>query len=63
MKPSVGLLALWTGQASANMDHMQDMCIHEMSADELDRFAVFVRQAKHAIEAIDKYVNDKREAA
>lgn len=63
MSASVGLIALWTGELSANLEHMKDMAIHQMTEEDLDRFAGYVNKAKWSIESIAKYVKEKQEAA
>ena len=63
MKPSVGLLALWTGQLTANVEHIKDMAIHQMNDSELEKFAKFVKEAGYALSAINKYVQDIQEQA
>ena len=63
MAASVGLIALWTGELTTNIEHMKYMAIHAMSEEKLDLFAKYVRQAKSSIENIEKYVKEQREAA
>ena len=60
---SVGLLALWTGQLTANVEHIKDMAIHQMNDAELDKFAKFVKEAGYALSSINKYVQDIQEQA
>lgn len=63
MRASVGLLALWTGQLTANVEHIKDMAIHQMTDEELEKFAKFVRDAGYALSSISKYVQDIQEQA
>ena len=63
MSASVGLIALWTGELSVNVEHMKDMAIHQMDDVELDQFAKYVRLAGYSLEAIAKYVKEKQEQA
>lgn len=60
-KPSVGLIAMWTGELSANLEHMKSMAIHQMDDAELDQFAKYVRDANYALAALIKYVKDAQE--
>jgi hypothetical protein len=60
-KPSVGLIALWTGELSANVEHIKDMAIHQMDDAQLDKFADFVRLAGYSLASISKYVKDQQE--
>ena len=41
-KPSVGLIAMWTGELVANVEHMKDMAIHQMDDAQLDQFAKYL---------------------
>jgi len=59
--PSVGLIAMWTGELCANVEHMKDMAIHQMDDAQLDRFANFVRQAGYPFDALAKYVKECQE--
>lgn len=61
MNASVGLIALWTGELAANVDHMKDMSIHQMTDADLDRFAKYVSRALWNAQSIAKYVKEKRE--
>jgi hypothetical protein len=63
MAASVGLIALWTGELCANVEHMKDMAIHAMLDEDLDLFAKYVNQAKWSIDSIQKYVKEQQEAA
>jgi hypothetical protein len=63
MDISVGLIALWTGELVANVEHMKDMAIHQMTEEDIGRFEKYVNQAKWSIESIAKYVKEKQEAA
>ena len=63
MKPSVGLIAMWTGEICANVDHMRHMAIHQMDDAQLDKFAEFVRLAGYSLASIAKYVKDEQEQA
>lgn len=58
---SVGIIALWTGELVANVEHMKDMSIHTMTDDDLDLFAKYVREAGNAITSISKYVKKCQE--
>jgi hypothetical protein len=60
-KPSVGLIALWTGELSANVENMKNMAIHQMDDAELDKFADFVRLAGYSLAALDQYVKNEQE--
>jgi hypothetical protein len=60
-KPSVGLIALWTGELVANLEHMKDMAIHQMDDAQLDQFADFVRLAGYSLASIAKYVKECQE--
>ena len=57
--PSVGLVAYFTGKAEQSMSQVGDMCIHEMSEEQLEIFKSLVFQAKLAIQGLDNYVNPK----
>ena len=59
--PSVGLIALWTGQLTANVEHMSNMAIHQMNDDELDCFSKYVANAGYALASISKYVKEQQE--
>lgn len=61
MNAAVGLLALWTGQLSANVSHMQAMAIHQMDDKELDQFSEYVSQVTYSIASIAKYVTECQE--
>ena len=61
MNASVGLIALWTGELAANVDYMKSMAIHQMSEEELARFAKYVGKVEFAATSIAKYVKEKRE--
>jgi hypothetical protein len=54
--PSVGLIALWTGALTSNVEHMKNMAIHQMTEDDLDLFEKYVREAGFSLNAITKYV-------
>ena len=60
-KPSVGLIAMWTGELVANLEHMKDMAIHQMDDAELDLFAKYVRDAGYSITSLAKYVKECQE--
>ena len=61
MKPSVGLIALWTGELVANVGHMKDMSIHQMTEVEIDQFAKYVKEAGYALASLTKYVKECQE--
>ena len=61
MSASVGLIALWTGELAANVDHMRSMSIHQMSEGDLAQFAKFAYKAEQSIQTLSKYVKEKRE--
>jgi hypothetical protein len=61
MSASVGLIALWTGELCANVEHIRNMAIHKMDDAELDLFAKYVRDAGHSITSLAKYVKEKQE--
>ena len=58
---SVGLVAMWTGELCANVEHMRCMAIHKMTDDDLDLFAKYVREAGNAITSLSKYVKECQE--
>ena len=60
-KPSVGLIAMWTGELSANLEHMKSMAIHQMDDAQLDEFAKYVRDANYSLASLTKYVKDEQE--
>jgi hypothetical protein len=60
-KPSVGLIAMWTGELIANVENMKNMAIHQMDDAQLDKFADFVRLAGYSLASIAKYVKDEQE--
>ena len=61
MIASVGIIALWTGELYANVEHMRSMAIHKMTDEDLDLFAKYVREASNAINSISKYVKECQE--
>lgn len=63
MNASVGLIALWTGELIANVEHMKEMSIHQMNECELDEFSKYLRDANHALLSLSKYVKETLEAA
>lgn len=63
MSASVGLIALWTGELCANAEHMRSMSIHQMSKEDLARFAKFVCKVEQGAQSIAKYVKEQQEAA
>jgi len=63
MKPSVGLIALWTGALLANVEHIKDMSIHQMTDQDLDQFAKFVKESGYSLASLSKYVKECQEAA
>ena len=60
-KPSVGLIAMWTGELIANVEHMKSMAIHQMDDVQLDEFAKYVRDANYSLASLAKYVKDEQE--
>jgi hypothetical protein len=58
---SVGLIALWTGELCANVEHMKDMSIHTMTDADLDQFAKYVSRVLWSAQSIAKYVKEKQE--
>jgi hypothetical protein len=58
---SVGLVALWTGELCANVEHIRNMAIHKMDDAELDLFAKYVRDAGQSITSLAKYVKECQE--
>ena len=60
-KPSVGLIAMWTGELIANVEHMKSMAIHQMDDVQLDEFAKYVRDANYSLASLTKYVKDEQE--
>jgi hypothetical protein len=61
MSASVGLIALWTGELSANVEHMKSMAIHQMNDAELDQFAKYVKEVGYSISSLSKYVKECQE--
>lgn len=61
MIASVGLIALWTGELSANIEHMKGMAIHQMTDADLDRFDKFVKEAGYSLASLTKYVKECQE--
>ena len=61
MSASVGLIALWTGELSANVDHMRSMSIHQLDEKDLALFAKYVYKVEQNAQAIAKYVKEKQE--
>jgi hypothetical protein len=61
MSAHIGLIALWTGELCANVEHIKDMAIHEMDEVKLERFADFVRHAGYALASIAKYIKEEQE--
>jgi len=59
--PSVGLIALWTGELSSNVEHMKNMCIHQMKDDELAQFNIFAQNASYSLASLMKYVQQIQE--
>jgi hypothetical protein len=59
--PSVGLIALWTGELTANVEHMKSMAIHQMDDAELDQFAKYVKEVGYSISSLSKYVKECQE--
>jgi hypothetical protein len=60
-QPSVGLIALWTGELTANVEHMKSMAIHQMNDAELDQFAKYVKEVGYSISSLSKYVKECQE--
>tara|TARA_R110002126_G_scaffold27655_1_gene92747 strand:+ start:241 stop:435 length:195 start_codon:yes stop_codon:yes gene_type:complete len=60
-KPSIGMIAMWVGELSANLEHMKSMAIHQMDDAQLDEFAKYVRDANYAIASLTGYVKDAQE--
>jgi hypothetical protein len=61
MKPSVGLIALWTGELVSNVQHMKDMAIHQMTDVQIDQFDKYVKEAGYALASLTKYVKECQE--
>jgi hypothetical protein len=61
MSASVGLIALWTGELTANVEHMKSMAIHQMNDAELDQFAKYVKEVGYSISSLSKYVKECQE--
>ena len=61
MSASVGLIALWTGELTANVEHMKSMAIHQMNDAELDQFAKYVKEVGYSIFSLSKYVKECQE--
>ena len=60
-QPSVGIIALWVGELSANLEHMKSMALHQMDDAQLDEFAKYVRDANYSLASLTKYVKDEQE--
>lgn len=60
-QPSVGLVAMWTGELCANVEHMKDMSIHKMTDADLDQFAKYVNKVLWNVQSISKYVKECQE--
>ena len=60
-KPSVGLIAMWTGELVANVEHMKDMAIHQMDDAQLDQFAKYLTEVGYSIASLTKYVKECQE--
>ena len=60
-KASVGLLSLWTGEVSANIQHMRTMALHQMTDAEVDQFAEYVRDALGSMQAISNHIKNIQE--
>lgn len=58
---SVGIIALWTGELVANVEHMKDMSIHTMTDADLDQFAKYVSRVLWNVQSIAKYVKECQE--
>ena len=58
---SVGIIALWTGEICANVDHMRHMALHQMNDTELDQFYDFVRDLCHSASSLSKYIQQAQE--
>jgi len=58
---SVGIIALWTGELVANVEHMKDMSIHTMTDEDLDQFAKYVNKVLWNVQSIAKYVKECQE--
>ena len=58
---SVGIIALWTGELVANVEHMKDMSIHTMTDEDLDQFAKYVNKVLWNVQSIAKYVKKCQE--
>lgn len=61
MNASVGLIALWTGELCANVEHMKAMSIHQMNEEDLARFAKYVNKVEFNATSIAKYVKENLE--
>jgi hypothetical protein len=59
--PSVGIIALWTGELCANVEHIRNMAIHKMDDAELDQFAKYVKEVGYSISSLAKYVKECQE--
>ena len=62
MKAHVGLISLWTGQIEANMEHIKNMCIHQMNDEKVDQFAEYVRHVGYAINSLSKHIKEVQES-
>jgi hypothetical protein len=62
MKASVGLIALWTGQIKANMEHVEGMAIHQMNDVQLEQFEKYIREIGYSIAAITRHITQVQES-
>jgi hypothetical protein len=62
MKAHVGLIAWWTGQMKANMEHVEAMCIHQMDDAELKQFEKYIRDIGYSIAAITRHITQVQES-
>jgi len=52
---------MWSGELSANVEHIKSMAIHQMDDAQLDEFAKCVRDANYSLASLTKYVRECQE--
>jgi hypothetical protein len=62
MKAHVGLIALWTGQIKANMEHVETMCLHQMDDARLEQFEKYIRDIGYSVAAITRHIKQVQES-
>lgn len=61
MTPSLGLIAMLTGEIAANLEHMKTLAIHQMNDAELDHFADLVRDLRLAADSLSRHIQQIQE--